>query len=373
MQRQLFIFQLMTLLFGVGCHHKKHPAEQMPPLKIEVAEVVADSVRVSYEFVTHLESGYQAVIEPRVNGYLLRSNLSASRVVKKGELLFVIDANQLQTSLRSAQAQLLSAEAQAEEARSNYERAKPLADINAISQTQIDQYKTTHLAAQQSVAAAREQVENARLQVGYARISAPINGIAAATTAHEGDYVGAGTQFSTLTTISNMDSLKAELSLPTSVYLRVVGSGERAMYDNRGLLSNIRLYLTNGEMYKYPGTYDYTRQNISPTAGTITLVVTFPNPEYQLKAGEYARIECDLGRAVWRVLVPQQAVQSVQGVNSVWVVDKDNVAQYRQVTLGGVYGKYFIIEQGLQAGDVVALIGGQKLRNGMKITPVKSK
>lgn len=371
MQRYLLTSQFLALLLIVGCHHKKKSVS-MPPMKIEVAEVVADSLAMSYEFVTHLESGNVTSLQPRVNGYLQRSTLHSSRVVEKGELLFVIDANLLNTTLRSAQAQLLSAQAQEAEARSNYERAKPLAELNAISQTQIEQYRTTYLAAQQSVESARQQLQSAKLQVGYARIYAPIDGVAAASSANEGDYVGVGTPFSTLTTISNMDSLKAELSLPTAIYLNVAGN-ERAMWDNCDLLSNIRLYLTNGEEYEYMGVYDYTQQNISPTSGTITLVVQFPNPEYRLKAGEYARISCDLGTRKRRVLVPQQAVQSIQGVKSVWVVDSDSVAHYRLVKVGATLGRNYIVDEGLLEGEVVALTGGQKLHNGMKVIPVKSR
>lgn len=372
MQRFLLMFQLVVALLLVGCRYKKNASQKMSPFKIEVVSSVVDTMAVKYEFVTHLESGFETVIQPRVNGYLQYSTLSASRVVKRGELLFVIDANLLNTTLQSAKAQLLSAQAQEAEAKSTYERAKPLAEINAISQTQIEEYKATFLSAQQSVASAKQQLENAKLQVGYTRIYAPISGVAAASSAHVGDYVGAGTQFTSLTTISNMDSLKAELSLPTTTYLQVANR-ERAMYDNKGLLSNIKLYLANGEEYEYMGVYDYTQQSISPTAGTITLVVLFPNPQYRLKTGEYARVVCDLGEPKRRVLIPQQAVQSVQGVNSVWVVDADSVAHYRQIEIGEVYGRDCIVEQGLQAGEVVALIGGQKLRDGMKVIPVKSK
>lgn len=372
MQRFLLMFGLLSAMLMSACRKPDKQKEAMPPMRIEVAKTIADSVNVEYEFVTHLESGFEAVVQPRVSGYLLRSTLRSSRVVKKGELLFVIDANLLNTSLRSAEAQLLSAQAKEAEARSTYERAKPLVEINAISQIQIEEYRANYLSAQQAVKSARQQVENARLQVGYARITSPISGIAAAATAHEGDYVGVGTQFASLTTISNMDSLKAELSLPTATYLRVVG-GQRAMYDNRGLLSNIRLFLTDGQEYEYAGEYDYTQQNISPTAGTITLVVKFPNPDYRLKTGEFARIRCDLGERRLRVLVDKQAVQSVQGINSVWVIGRDSVAEYRRVELGEEYGRYFIIDDGLQSDEVVALTGGQKLRSGMKVVPVKTK
>lgn len=371
MQRWLFIFGLAMAMLTVGCHHKKS-AESAPSFRIEVAHAKEESLAISYEFVTHLEGGFQAVVQPRVSGYLQRSTLPVSREVKLGELLFVIDANLLSTSLRSAEAQLQSARAKEAEARSNYERAKPLAELNAISQSQMDEYRATYLSATQAVKAAEEQVRNARLQVGYASIYSPISGVAAAAAAHEGDYVGVGTQFSTLTTISNMDSLKAELSMPTSLYLRVAGA-RQTIHDNRGLLSNIRLWLDDGSEYEYEGVYDYTRQSISPTAGTITLVVLFPNPRATLSAGEFARIRCDVGEPRLQVLVPQQAVQSVQGESAVWVIDKDSVAHYRKVKVGATVGRDYIVEQGLQSGETVALIGSQKLRDGMKVVPVNGK
>ncbi len=369
MRQNVYMLLIVTALTMSGCEHKTVSKSNEPRLEIEVQAVRADSILMNYEFTTHLKSGYDAVIQPRVSGYLQRSYIKSGEPVKRGDLLFVIDANLLNTTMRAAQADLLSAQAKESEAKNNYERALPLASQGAISQTQMDEYKTTFAAARQAVQSARQQLENARLQVGYTRIYAPISGIVAATSAHEGDYVGAGTQFSTLTTISNMDTLKAEISIPTSLYLRYASVG-RASYDNRDLLSDIRLYLDDGVEYEQRGVYDYTQQNISPTAGTITLVVKFPNPDSYLKAGEYARIRAGMGRKQLVVLAPQKSVERVQGVSYVWIIDKDSTAHYRRVEVGESYGSQFVITSGLQAGEMVALMGSQKLREGMKVTPI---
>lgn len=369
MQQRLLLFLLIFSLLLAGCKHKPTSQDQTPQFEIEVGEVVADSIVMRYEFITHLKSGYDAVIQPRVSGYLLRSNVQAGKPVRRGELLFELDANLLSTSLLAAQADLLSAQARESEARSNYERALPLATQGAISRSQMNDYQTSYESARQAVRSARQQLKNAQLQVGYARICSPIDGIAAYPTAHIGDYVGVGTQFPTLTTISNMDTLQAEVSIPTSLYLRYASSG-RATYDNRGLLSDITLYLDNGEEYKYKGIYDYTKQNISPTAGTITLVVDFPNPDAYLKVGEYARIEAGMGHRQRCLLVEQRAVESSQGVNYVWVIDDNDVAHYRRVEVREAFGSQFIIDNGVQAGERVALTGGQKLHEGMKVTPI---
>lgn len=148
--------------------------------------------------------------------------------VKKGQLLFTIDPNLLSTTLLSAQAALESARAREISARNDYERAVPLARIDAISRMQLDQYTAEFAAAQAAVRSAEQQVRNAQLQVGYTRIYAPIDGIIAATNAHMGDYVGVGTQFSVLTTISNIDTVAVNVAIPMAQYLRFAAAALRS-------------------------------------------------------------------------------------------------------------------------------------------------
>jgi RND family efflux transporter MFP subunit len=146
-----------------------------------------------------------------------------------------------------------------------------------------------------------------------------------------------------------------------------------ASYDNRGLLSDIKLYLSDGTLYEYSGIYDYTAQSISPTSGTITLVVDFPNPQQRLKAGEFARIETGIGSRQMVVTIPQQAVMRTQGISSVWVVKDDNTVEYRQITTAETIGERWIVTDGLMPGERVAVTGLQKLHNGDKVSPQKTK
>ena len=356
-----------------GCHKPHHTSKKSSSeelLRVKVSEVIADSITMQYDFTTHLQSNYDAVIQPRVNGYLLKKNYESGMPVKKGDLIFVIESNLLSTTMRAAEAQLYSAQAQLAESKNNYYRAKPLAELNAISQSQLDQYRAEYLSALSSVKSANQSLESARLQVGYSRIYSPIDGIIASSNAHTGDYVGPGTQFQVLTTISNLDTLSAQLAIPTSLYLQYARRGNS--YENRNLLSDINLYLSSGEKYGYSGIYDYTKQNISSTSGTISIVVDFPNPNLSLKAGEYAKVKVGLGGKRYKLLIPQQAVSRIQNIASVWVIKPDNTAEYRTVELGESYGQLWIIENGVSLGERVALTGLQKLHNGMKVTPYKA-
>ena len=207
------------------------------------------------------------------------------------------------------------------------------------------------------------------MNVGYTELRSPIDGIIEHTAAHVGDYVGPGTQFSVLTSISNIDTLTVDVAIPMAEYLRAAG-GRGSIYDNEGLLSDIRLTLADGTRYPYGGLYDYTRKNVSSSTGTLVLVVKFPNPDRSLKPGQFARVSANVGPVQPRVIVPQQSVSQAQGVNSVWVVRPDSTAAYRRVVLGDTYGTMWCVDEGLAEGEQVVTAGQQKLRNGMKVIPV---
>ncbi len=361
----------LLLIFASSCK-AHHTPSQAPPMTITTTIARADTLTMRYRFTSHLQSRTRAIIQPRVSGYLLQKSYQAGEVVRRGQRLFTIDASLLRTTLRSAEAQLSAAIAEQTTARNDYERALPLARLNAISESQLDAYRASFASAEGEVKAAREAVENTRLQVGYATIYAPIDGIAANSEASEGDYVGPGTQYSVLTTIDAIDTLTFDVAIPTSLYMQH-SDPSRPSSDNSTLLSDIRLRLANGQEYPHRGLYDYTRQSVSPTAGTITIVVAFPNPEHRLKAGEYGEVECGIGSSQKVITLPQGAVTTLQDKHIVWVIGKDSTAQWREVTLGDAVAGRWIIRQGLSEGEQVAIEGSQKLHQGAKVIPQLTK
>ncbi len=357
---------LLALLAG-GCSPKKTtPAP--PRLTVPVAAVVSDSLPRRMQFIGYLASNFDAVIQPRINGYLLTKQFENGMPVKRGALLFTIDPSEFSNKMLAAEAALQSARAQAIEARNNYTRAVPLAAMDAISRAELDQYTAQHEAAEASVRSAEQTLRNARLDVSYTRILSPIDGIVAGSSAHEGDYVGPGTQFDVLTTISNIDTLSVDLAIPMAQYLRYAGD-RPTIYDNEGLLSDIELTLADGTRYAEAGFYKFTRKDVSSSTGTIVLVVGFPNPNQSLKPGQFARVATTVGGRSKRLLVPIEAVSQVQGVNSVWVVRPDSSVTFRRVELGEIYHSMWEITSGLQGDEEVVLQGRQKLREGAKIIP----
>lgn len=353
----------------MGCA-KHTPKGQMPPLRVVVTQTSVDSVPNRMSFIGTLASNFDAVIQPRVNGYLASQHYDSGMPVRRGQLLFTIDPAQLSTSMLAAEAQLESARAQALAARNDYDRAVPLARINAISQSQLDQYTAQYKAAAASVRSAEQALSSARMNVGYTELRSPISGIAETTQAHVGDFVGPGTQFSVLTTVSSTDTMIVNVAIPMAEYLRFTQKSS-SLYDNQGLLSDIMLTLADGSHYPYAGEYDYTLKNVSDATGTLVVVVMFPNPHQTLKPGQFARIEANVGPVRPCVVVPQRCVSQAQDVSSVWTVAADSTVHYRRVTPGVTYGAGWCIDEGLSPGEWIVAEGQQKLRDGAKVIPVK--
>lgn len=356
---------LLPLLFA-GCSSTKKPAEAPPLLQVDCITARLDTLPRRMEFIGVLSSNFSTVIQPRVNGFLRAKHYDDGMPVKRGDLLFTIDEQQLHNTRLAAEAALESARVQLIEARNNYERARPLAQIEAISQTQLDQYMAQYAAAQSSLKSAEQTLHNAKLNESYTRIYAPIDGIAASSSAHAGDYVGPGTQFTALTTLSNMDTLSVDLHIPMSDYLALGGSST-LLYDNRDFLSDVRLYLADGSPYSLHGSYAYTRKDVSSGEGTLVLVVNFPNPKRTLKAGQFARVRARVGRQQANVVVPQQCVMQQQGLEALWVVGADSTVEFRRVTTGEIHDSLWTIRTGLQPGERVLVNGLQKVHEKQRV------
>ncbi len=361
---------VILLLLLCGC--KTKPQAKMPLMEVDVYELSSQNIPQTMSFVGKTYSNYDISVQPRISGFLASANYSNGMPVKKGQLIYTIDPSQISTELEQARANKLSSEAQLVKARNDYKRAIPLAEINALSQLNLDQYRAEFYSAQASDKAAQAALRNAQLNLGYTKIYSPIDGIIAESVAAIGDYVGSNTQFAVLTKISNVDTITCQLQMPVAEYLKYPNSNDitTPTFDNDSLLSNITLMLSDGSEYQNQGFYMYTKKDVGQDMGVIVLVVGFENFESLLKVGQYARVTTDIGNHENVIAVPQRAVNQTQGVNSVWVMKPDSTVEYKQVSLGRTLeGNMWVIDSGLKSGDKVLTQGALKVHNGMKIKP----
>ena len=367
MKRDFTIFAAALLL--ISCGEKKSTVQAPPTPRVEVAEATSERVVMPMRFQTLLYSNYDATIQPRVSGYLLTKEFSKGLPVEKGQVLFTLEATPIELQVASNRAALAAAKASLSEAQNNYQRAIPLARIEAISQSSLDQYKAAYTSALAQVEVAESTLNSSLLQLSYTTITSPISGIIDDNGATVGDWVGVGTSYSVLATVSNTDEVAVHIQIPFARYYEARGGSKDTTpsYDNSSLLADIRLYLADGSLYPYRGTYAYTKRDAGDQTGTIIIVASFPNPEGVLKIGQSGVVIADIGSPEGVVMVPQSAVVQTLNKASVWVVDKNNIATQRPVVLGEKFGTHWIVEKGLSSGEMVITSGFQRLQSGTKV------
>ena len=356
----------MTVAALMAACAEPPPAAPPPPPEVLVADVVQRDVPVYLELVGQTQ-GYQDVeIRARVEGYLTNMAFQEGSLVRKGDLLYEIDRLPLQAILAEARANQATAEAQLAKANNDVARYKPLVAKQAVSQRELDDAVALQDASRSQVEAAKAAVEKATLDLSYTRITAPISGLVGTTLVKTGNLVGRG-ESTLLTTISQIDPALFRVGITEADYLlvarRVLGGGQKA-----GQQANIQLTLADGSVYPHPGKVNVIDRAVDATTGTLGIQLLYPNPDLLLRPGQYGRARVLLDNKVGALLVQQRAVQELQNLYSVAVVDGSGKVAFRNVKVGPRVDSLWVIEDGLTASDKVVVEGLQRIQDGMTVT-----
>ncbi|HKO90461.1 MAG TPA: efflux RND transporter periplasmic adaptor subunit [Polyangiaceae bacterium] len=363
-------FPVRSLLFTgalalLACRGSEAAPAPAAPVPVTVVAVTPETVAVSSEWIATLDGYVNAQIRPQVSGYLIKKGFAEGLPVKKGQLLFEIDARPFQASLAQAEAQLAQAQAELGRTQRDVARDTPLAKERAIPQSQLDNDIQAQLAAQASVKAAQALIESARLNVNFASVRSLIDGVAAIATAQIGDLV---TPASLLTTVSQIDPIKANFSLSEQEYLRVAKQLSESGLTKELWKTNtaLTLILSDGTEYPAPGSFLAVDREIEPTTGTIRVSAVFPNPDRVLRPGQFGRVRADTQLIQNALLVPQRAVTELQGAAQVRVLSPENTVLLKTVTLGSRIGTRWIVTRGLEPNARV-LIDSPQVREGAPV------
>jgi len=365
-----------------GCGQKAASAGPPQAMPVSVVEIVATDVPISNEWVGTLDGYVNAQIQPQANGYLIKQNYKEGAQVSKGQILFEIDPRPFQAALdqakgqlAQAQGQVLQAQAQLGLAEINVKRDTPLAQARAIAQSQLDndvqqkaQTEASVQSAKASVAAAEAAVENAQLNLGFTHVRSLITGVAGQATTQVGNLVN--TQ-SVLTSVSQLNPIKAYFSISDAEYLALI---QRARGTGGDLLKNataipLTLTLANGETYPLKGHIAFVDRQMNPQTGAIRIAAEFPNAGNILRPGQFGRVRGETQVHHDGLLIPQVAVQELQGLQQVYVAGTDNKAHLTTVQLGPQVGTSWLVEGGIAPGARVIVDNLQKLRDGAPVSP----
>jgi membrane fusion protein (multidrug efflux system) len=320
-----------------------------------------------------LEGLINANIVAQVSGYLVSQNYENGSLVKKGQLLFQIDPRPFQAALDQANGQLAEAEARLIRDEANAKRAVDLLSKNVISREQYDDEIQAFEASKAATAAAQAAAEQARLNLEFTSITSPIDGLAGINIAQVGNLIGP--QTGTLTTVTMVDPIKANFYISDYQYLNYIkpyyGDPDKLLEAEKKGGFGLQIVLADGTVYPHPGRLMALNNVVGQDTGALEVEAQFPNPGNLLRAGQFARVR---GVTQWiddALLIPQRAINDLQGKSQIAVIGADGKVDLRLVQTGPTYASMQVITDGLKPGEQVVIEGMQKLRQGMtvKTTP----
>jgi RND family efflux transporter MFP subunit len=377
---------LLGMLALAGCDKKAAPAAgaggPQQAMPVSTMQVQASNVPLTGEWVGTMDGYVNAQIQPQVSGYLIRQTYREGSPVAKGQVLFQIDPRPFQAALEQAQgqqaqaqAQVAQAQAQLSLANTNVARDTPLAQAHAIATSQLDTETQQKAVAAASVSAAeagvrtaQAGVSTAKLNLGFTQVRSLISGVAGQAMTQVGNLVGPQ---SVLTSVSDLNPIKVFFSISDSEYLALT---QRARSGGGSLLAgsaNIPLTLTlsNGEVYPSKGRIVFVDRQLNAQTGAIRIAAAFPNPRNELRPGQFARVKAETEVRHDVILVPQVAVQELQGIEQVYTVGAGNKVHVVNVKLGQQFGNDWIVDSGLAPGTTIITDNLQKLREGAPVSP----
>ncbi len=394
-RERLLAVALATSVALFGCGEEKKQGAAPPPPKVSVVEVIEKDVPIYMQLVGQTRGYQDIVIRARVEGFVEAIHFKEGTEVEKGTLLYTIESQLFREKVAAAEGQLATARAQVAAAISRVAEAKaklagaegdvtkfrPLAEIAAISRRDLDKAvaerdaakerveaaKGGVKAAQGQVDAARALLEANRIELGYTKVHAPVSGLIGKTKVEVGEFVGRP-PLVTLNVISVLDPIHVEFSISERELLNLTkrrGKGSREAERRSGL----EMSLADGSIHPYKGRVNFADRHVDPATGTLLFQASFPNPDKVVRPGQFARLRGLVETKKDALLLPQRAVQELQGKYLVYVVGPDNTAQVRSVTLGERVGNLWLVEKGLKPRERVIVEGIQRVRPGMKVSP----
>jgi multidrug efflux system membrane fusion protein len=367
----LILFMTMPLLAACGENAPKQAAAPPPPT-VTIAKPEKRTVTDFDEYVGRFVAVDMVEIRARVSGYLEKVEFKDGQIVKQGDPLFGIDRRPFETTLAQSRATLQQARANLAYAEGDLNRASQLVRDRTITEQVFDQRTQAKRVAEASVAAQEASVRQAELDLQFTELKAPISGRIGDRRVSPGNLVTGGTGGNTtlLATIVSTDPIRFEFTYDEASYLRyerLANTGPDEANQNKGLKVSLRLI--DEPDFKHEGTIDFVDNVIDRSSGTIRGRAQVSNAKGLFTPGMFARVRVPASLPYDALLVPDSAIASEQVRKFVMVVNAENTATQKYVTLGQLVGNLRVIKDGLAPDDRVVVNGLARIRPNVKVNP----
>ena len=357
--------------FLFACSDKQATqAPAPPPPDVSVVETQAQDVPLFLEFVGQTGGLKDIAIRARVEGFMEGLHFQEGGEIKKGDLLYTLESQPFEEKVAARMSNVAEVKTMLAKTKGDLDRIKPLAEINAVSKSDLDEAVAAYEATQSSLEAAQATLRAAKIELSYTKIYSPIDGIIGKTKAKVGDFVGRDPNPVILNTVSQVDTILVTFFITETQYLEVarnLAGAEPAQVDNRG--AGLELILIDGSVYGHTGKVDFVDREVDTTTGAMLVQASFPNPEKLLRPGQFVRVRIKGQVFKDGILIPQRCVMELQGLYNVYVVDASNKAEIREITVGPKVGSNWLITKGLKPGEKIVYEGLQKIKDGLDVKP----
>lgn len=363
----LFITLGVTLLMtGCGEGQAQDQAER-PAQQVDVVEVSAQDVLFTKTLPARAVASREAQVRPQVSGVIVKRHFEEGSVVDAGDTLYQIDDAIYQANYQSALADLNRTQASVKNAEAQLKRYKSLIKTNAVSEQSLEQIEADSSAFEAEMGIRKAAVHKAKVDLEYTKVLAPISGRIGKSNVTEGALVAAQ-QSNAMATITQLDPIYFDMPISNTQLRDIqsrIASGELVKVEQ-----SATLFFENGQQYAHQGQLKFSEVQANASTDSVTLRTEFPNPEFALLPGMFARVELTQAKRENAVLVPQKAVQfNHDGSAFVFVVGPDDKVAQRLIKLDRAIGQNWLILSGLNEKEHVVVSGLQKIAPQMSVVP----
>ena len=357
---------LVFFLFACSEEQKARPTP--PPPEVTVFETKAEDVPLYLEFVGQTYGLKDITIRARVEGFLEGIHFKEGSTVKKGDLLYTLESQPFEEKVATRMSGVAEVKTMLAKYKGDLDRIEPLAEINAVSKSDLDAAQAAYDASLSSLEASKAQLRAAKIELSYTTIYSPINGIIGKTQAKVGDFVGKDPSPVILNTVSEVDTILVTFFITETQYLEVTRyQAKQGSKQPENGKASFELILVDGSLYDHNGKLDFIDREVDTTTGAILVQASFPNPEKLLRPGQFTKVRIKAQVVKDAILIPQRSVMEIQGLHNVFMVSTDNKVATREIEVGAKIGSFWMITEGLKPGEKVIYEGLQKVKDGATV------
>ena len=360
-----------ALLLAVAACSRSNTQQRPPPPTVTVAPVEQKEIVEKQEFTGRIEPVESVEVRPRVSGYIQEVRFHSGQLVRKGDVLFVIDPRYYQATFDQRQAEFEEARTRLENAKREADRTPQLLANHAISVEESDARQSRCQEAKGALLATQAALESAKLDLEYTQVRAPIDGRVSRELFTTGNYVnGVAGGATVLTTLVSVDPVYAYADIDENSLLRF-NALERAkkLEANSDGRIPVELELADEQGFPHQGYIESFDNRLNADTGSILLRAVFPNPDGRIVPGLFARIRVPLSERHSALLVDERAIGTDQAQKFVLALTATNTVAYRLVQLGATIDGRRVVQAGLAPQEEIVVNGLSRVRPGMAVVP----